>query len=120
MEERLIANTVLSLDSFHNGTPCWEWVGTRNTRGYGYCSVRVPGVPHPRKRLAHRQSYRCFKGDIPDGDVIKHLCNNIACISPLHLETGTQSDNMKQCVAEGRHNNFGKPKEQVPDWHREF
>lgn len=33
-----------------------------------------------------------------------HTCNNVRCINPEHLYEGTQSDNMKDCVASHRHN----------------
>lgn len=104
MEERLIANSVLAQDQFYDGTPCWVWVGTLNASGYPYMSVRQPGVAHPRKALAHRVSIETFRGPIPESHVAMHLCNNQVCVSPLHLAPGTQSENIQQCVREGRHN----------------
>lgn len=116
MEERLIANSVLSIENFFEDTPCWEWVGQiHKTRGYGYLSIRLKGRgPVPRR--AHKVSYETFVGPVPEGEVVMHRCNNRACIAPLHLRAGTQSDNIKQCVADGRHNS----QQDVPDWHREF
>jgi hypothetical protein len=105
MQDRIIANSILSGDSGYDGTPCWIWIGERADNGYGRMTVYRQG---PVKAAAHRVSYEAFVGPIPDGQVVKHHCNTKLCVAPLHLEAGTQSENIKQCIAQGRHNNFGK------------
>jgi hypothetical protein len=104
MEHRLIANSAVSQDSFYEGSACWIWIGGYGSGGYPQLSMRVPGKRHPINRGAHRVSYETFIGPIPAGLVAMHKCNNVACVSPLHLAVGTQSENMKQCVLDGRHN----------------
>ena len=45
--------------------------------------------------VGHRVSYFLRNGDIPDGMVIRHKCDNKICTNPEHLEIGTPSDNAK-------------------------
>lgn len=70
-------------------TACWLWVGTRGANGYGM--VRVGSVRDGTRRwqLAHRAYYERFKGEIPSGLQIDHLCRNVSCVNPDHLEAVT-------------------------------
>lgn len=43
----------------------------------------------------------CF-GEIPEGIVIRHRCDNGACINPYHLELGTDKENKEDMVKRGR------------------
>lgn len=122
MAERLIANSVQSLDKMFEGTPCWEWTGQLNSAGYGYMSVRKD-KDHPSKVLAHRMSYETFKGPIAFGLVVMHRCNNKPCISPLHIVAGTSSQNTEQATRDGLHPNARHrhaDDEPAPDWHEEW
>lgn len=108
--ERVIANSVLSIENFWNGSPCWEWISARkksrtgSNRSYPCISVWVPGKGS-RLRPAHRMVLQVLKGvRMSKVHVAAHLCNNFNCVNPNHLERKTQVENMLQCVAEGRHN----------------
>ena len=70
--------------------PCWIWNGPMASRGYG-CLRAVNG----KIEKAHRISYLGFVGEIENGNMILHSCDNRACINPAHLRQGNQSDNMK-------------------------
>jgi hypothetical protein len=66
---------------------CWLWQGWFHSKGYG-------GFAEGKHNFrAHRWSYEYFRGEIPDGLVIDHLCRVRACCNPDHLEAVTQRTN---------------------------
>lgn len=71
-----------------NGTPCWLWMGTiDHTTGYGrFWYDNKNGMPH-------RASYEIYKGEIPDGLTIDHLCSNRICVNPDHLDPCPSGEN---------------------------
>ena len=64
-------------------TGCWVWKAAIGNRGYGVFNV------HYRLVLAHRYSFELFRGPIPEGMVLDHLCRNRPCVNPAHLEPVT-------------------------------
>lgn len=75
---------------------CWEWNGCRSDRNYGVLGYR-------RKQYrAHRVSYEIHVGSIPDGQVVRHTCDNPPCVNPEHLELGTHADNQADKVRRRR------------------
>ncbi len=76
---------------------CWLWMGAVGTGGYGWFGVRY--APHLwRMRAAHRMSYMAFKGPIPEGLHLDHLCRVRLCVNPEHLEPVTQAENNRRAV----------------------
>lgn len=71
---------------------CWNWMGSIVPGGYGKFNVEKNKV---RKCFnAHRWAYEYFKGPIPDGLTLDHLCRNRRCVNPDHLEPVTIRENL--------------------------
>lgn len=69
---------------------CWIWLGTVNDSGYGTLNVNA------KETRAHRYSYELYRGPIPAGLVIDHLCRVRCCINPMHLEPVTLEENKRR------------------------
>lgn len=85
---------------------CWTWLGLcqkegkRNGRtffGYGVLKYKSRGYP------AHRFSWIAFRGEIPQGKIVCHGCDNPKCVNPDHLFIGTSKLNIDDCVSKDRH-----------------
>lgn len=71
-------------------TGCWNWTQNKNQKGYGLYRYNG-GI-----KMAHRYLYIKYKGTIPAGLEIDHLCRNRACVNPDHLETVTHTINRRR------------------------
>jgi hypothetical protein len=74
---------------------CWNFVASKTHHGYG--SFRYGD----RSIAASRASYAMFKGD-PGKGIVRHTCDNPACVNPNHLILGNQRDNMTDKMLKGR------------------
>ncbi len=81
-------------------TGCMEWQACKSPNGYGLITGRR-GNKH-RNVLAHRAAWMLVHGDIPDGMVIMHACDNPSCVNHEHLRLGTQKDNIADMIAKKR------------------
>lgn len=88
--ERLHSKGVLNV-----ATGCIEYSGYRSN---GYGVIKLNG----KSQKAHRVSYILEHGEIPEGMVVRHKCDNPACFNIAHLELGTQQDNIKDMHERGR------------------
>lgn len=69
---------------------CWHWNGGLNSCGYGLAFYAG------RSLGAHRMAWELFRGPIPAGLEIDHLCRVPRCVNPLHLEPVTHRENMRR------------------------
>lgn len=69
---------------------CWIWEGAVTGLGYGkfYESGKL--------RPAHRVAWEIYKGGIPEGLLLDHLCRRKECVNPDHLEPVTVAENTKR------------------------
>ena len=75
---------------------CWLWEANTNAKGYG--RLRNDGG----STYAHRISYQLHKGDVPNGMMVLHDCDNPSCVNPEHLHLGNNSDNMVEMYQRNR------------------
>lgn len=74
IEERLKAHYKVNPE---NG--CWEKTGW-GTKAYGRISINSVD------EYMHIVSYKLYKGEIPEGFDVDHLCHNMTCCNPEHLD----------------------------------
>jgi len=75
---------------------CWNYLGPFITTHCGLVYGRYAGrnaEGKPKWIPSHRISYEIYKGPIPTGLTIDHLCRNTICINPDHLEAVTAKEN---------------------------
>lgn len=72
---------------------CWLWLLSVGSHGYGQSG----------RTTAHRVSHEAFRGPIPEGYEVDHLCRNKLCVNPDHLEAVPPVENQRRMAdARGR------------------
>lgn len=88
---------------------CWEWIPVRRLKEgkpKGYFMFSADG----KMTQGHRIAYTLAKGEIPDGMVVRHACDNPPCVNPNHLRLGTRADNARDARERIK---FAKPETRV-------
>lgn len=93
---------IMDIARFWNGVDvrhrneCWVWRGRRI--GFGHGEFKVDG----RAQFTHRIAFTLAFGEIPEGMLVRHSCDNPACCNPTHLVTGSHHDNVRDRVIRQR------------------
>lgn len=82
----------------HTGEGCLEWKGAFKKTGMRYGAVSI----NRRQYHVHRICYQYVVGDIPDGLVVRHTCDNPKCYNPKHLLLGTDRENTQDRIERDR------------------
>jgi len=70
---------------------CRIWLGAKSA-----------GYAMGANRRVSRYLWERANGTIPEGLVVRHKCDNAACVELSHLELGTHAENMKDRDSRGR------------------
>lgn len=102
-----IPESIRFLQYVYQTNSCWLWIGAtaggrRKHQRYGVFRIGSNTDGSRRSIYAHRWSYIYFKGTIPRGMQINHICDNPLCVNPEHLLLGTQHDNVLDMHRRGR------------------
>jgi hypothetical protein len=97
VNERQFERWIVKLDDgiLWSQDRCWLWLGALNSEGYGNFWFAGKTVK------AHRVGFEHYRGEIPEGMQLDHLCRNRACVNPWHLEIVTNQENAQR-GAKGR------------------
>jgi len=79
---------------------CWLWEAACNNQGYGVFQTGT--LKASKLELAHRMAWRIYKGNIPEGSKVLHICDTPLCVNPNHLFLGTIQDNARDMVKKKR------------------
>lgn len=87
--ERLLAKV-----SKDPNTGCWNWTGALQANGYASMRVqRGEARAGWRTTSGHRLAFELYRGPIPEGMELDHLCRNRRCVNPDHLEVVDRATN---------------------------
>lgn len=76
------------LDQKTNKTDsCWLWEGATTGLGYGHLNTKGKMIG------THVLSYERYKGKIPEGMLVDHMCHVKNCVNPEHLRLASRSQN---------------------------
>jgi len=103
MMRRLMANVEKRGSVRTDMSPCWKWMGSYSSNGYGQLYI---GKHYNTHRLSYYLHNNCE--DIPDKKYICHKCDNKECCNPSHLYCGTPTENIKDTFDRG----IRKPKKE--------
>ena len=97
----IVARFLSRIAISRNPADCWIWTAA--------CIVRENGqrsygrfVVHGEVTSAHRFMYKLVNGEVPDGLIVRHTCDNEQCVNPGHLVSGTHKDNVADMFERGR------------------
>ena len=83
---------------------CWECTSHKPMSNGRYYQITVGSRKDGTRRpiMLHRFMYEYYVGEIEEGLILRHTCDNDMCINPEHLLKGTNQDNSDDMVRRGR------------------
>lgn len=91
-----LKNRILKRCFLNQETGCMEWIGATGNSGYG--KINANG----KTRDTHRLMWELVNGQVPDGRVVMHTCDNRLCCAISHLSLGSQRENMQDASCKSR------------------
>lgn len=76
---------------------CWEWVGAKDTKGYGQMRVGDKNIIATHIALEVDGRQRPSKSSCA-----LHKCDNPPCVNPNHLWWGSRKENQRDAMKKGR------------------
>ena len=95
------ARFVSKLDKTSSPKGCWIWIAGTSGNGYGGFKI------DDKMFRSHRVAFEMWKGRIPDGQLVRHKCDDPLCCNPEHLELGTTADNVNDRQERNRQSKGG-------------
>jgi hypothetical protein len=90
---------------------CLVWTGA--TFRYGYGNIRVRKDGRWRNQGTHVVIWEEAHGPLPEGQIVRHTCDNPPCCNLSHLAAGTQADNLNDAVQRGRLDRAANARRQI-------
>lgn len=72
---------------------CWLWPRGKSNTGYGNYANKFRKVCN-----AHKSCYELFRGVVPAGLQLDHLCRVRHCVNPWHMEIVTNRENAQRGI----------------------
>jgi|CXWL01.1.fsa_nt_gi hypothetical protein len=76
---------------------CWLWTGELTGDGYGRFHM-----DNNNRYRAHRVSYVLAGKELSPKDLLRHKCDNPACVRPSHLKPVDKAQNAWDAIRKGR------------------
>jgi len=86
-QKQTIENVLTRLKLVNPQTGCEIWIGERNKKGYGVVSNEG------HNQVVHRFIWQHFRGPVPDGMQLDHICGVKLCCNLDHLRVVTPREN---------------------------
>ncbi len=106
-EQELRESAKARLEKYSHHVPfsaCVFWAGATNEHGYGVMGIgrEIKAMKSHRVAYALRHGLPLEKRGSSSDEVLRHICDNPACVNTEHLIPGNQHDNIQDTVSRDR------------------